>query len=373
MIALVLLAAVAATPTHKAAAKPQAKAPGVAIHQAGPSGKPTISANGPAAPAPTAPASADGWSPPEAAAARASKSEVRLGEPFEVTVDIKHAPGEQWSLDARQKLEPFALIGQSSTVTTEEAGSAGRRAEAAGRSTNDGKLEVTHLVLKLALFKLDKNAVPDLALLARDRAGGAHQLSLPGPTVKGIAPDLSKDHDKRDIHAPVPVWVPNYRLLWLALGVLAALALAIWAFIWWRRRPKHVRAIPETPAIPADEQALAALTALESEGLPSRGEWKEFHLRLSIVFRMYLARRYAFPALDMTSSELIDELGRRSTDGLRLTDISWICSQGDLAKFAKGQPSPDDCKEALSLVRQLVLKTRLRSNTAPGTPAGATA
>jgi hypothetical protein len=178
---------------------------------------------------------------------------VRLGEPFDVTVDIKHAPGELWSLDARQKLEPFALIGQSSKVTTE------------------GSLEVTHLTLKLALFKLDKNVLPDLKLLARDRAGQAHDLSLPGPSVKGVAPDLGKDKEKRDIHAPVPVYVKNYRLLWLGLGILAALALAIWGFVWWRRRPKGARAIPEAPPIPADEEALTALTALEGEGLPGRG------------------------------------------------------------------------------------------------------
>ncbi len=359
MTALALLAALATAAPHPAKPSARKKAPGVAIHQAGPSGKPTVSAKGPLAPAPP-PAAPDvtstgDWSAPEAATARASKGEVRLGEPFEVTVDIKHAPGEQWSLDARQKLEPFALIGQSSTVT------------------NDGKHDVTHLVLKLALFKLDKNALPDLALLARDRAGQAHQLSLPGPTVKGVAPDLGKDHEKRDIHAPVPVLVPNYRLLWLALGILAALALALWGFLWWRRRPKRERAVPEVPPIPADEEALAALATLESEGLPGRGELKEFHLRLSIIFRMYLSRRYAFPALDMTSSELLDELGRRSTDGLRLADISWICTQGDMAKFAKGHPSADDCKEALSLVRQIVLKTRLRPNAAPGAPAGATA
>lgn len=362
MKALALLAALAAAAPHatRPAAPKKPKTPDFAIHQAGPSGRPTVSAQGPSAPVPppAAPSvtSTGDWSGPEAATARASKGEVRLGEPFDVTVDIKHPPGQQWSLDARQKLEPFALLGQSSTVS------------------NEGNLEVTHLLLKLALFKLDPNAIPDLKLLARDRAGQAHQLSLPGPTVKGVAPDLAKDHEKRDIHAPVPVLVKNYRLLWLALGILAALALAVWVFFWFRRRlSRRLKAIVEAPLIPADEEALTALATLEAEGLPARGELKEFHFRLSVIFRMYLARRYFFPALDMTSSELQDELGRRSTDGLRLADVSWLCSQGDIAKFAKGHPSADDCKEALSLVRQTVIKTRPRPSAGPGAPAGAPA
>ncbi|MHB8416520.1 MAG: hypothetical protein ACYDCL_00485 [Myxococcales bacterium] len=303
-----------------------------------------------------APAHAPDWSGPDAASAKASKTSVRLGEPFEVTVEIKHPRGESWSLDPRQNLAPFSLLGQSQATEVAV-----------------GPVEVTRLTLKLALFKLDENALPALQLVARDAKGAAHAFSLPGPTVKGVAPDLSRDHEKRDIHNPVPVVVRSYRPLWLALGVLAALALLIWGALWWRRRPRRERAAPARPEVPADEAALAALGKLEEEGLPAQGRFKEFHLRLSLLLRDYLGSRYAFHALDMTSTELLGELGRRPTEGLRLADISWLCTQGDLAKFAKAQPSTDDCKEALSLVRQTVIRTRVRPPAAPGARAGAAA
>ncbi|HUB06619.1 MAG TPA: hypothetical protein VMB50_06445 [Myxococcales bacterium] len=330
------------------------------VPRAAPASQVTQKAPGPPTPTgipiATAPPTAPDWSGPDAASAKASKTDVRLGEPFDVIVEVKHARGESWSLDPRQKLAPFALLGQSQATEIAQ-----------------DPIEVTRLTLKLALFKLDQNAVPALDLVARDAKGVSHAFSLPGPTVKGIAPDLGKDHQKRDIHNPVPVTVKDYRPLWLALGVLAALALAVWGFLWWRRRPRRERAAPAAPPIPADEAALAQLGRLEEEGLPAKGRFKEFHLRLSLVLRSYLEVRYSFSALDMTSTELLDALGRRSTEGLQLADISWICMQGDLAKFAKAQPSADDCKQALSLVRQTVIRTRVRPTAAPGAQAGAAA
>jgi hypothetical protein len=347
--ALILAAGMAAHPVPKARPTRHPTAKSTPTPTSTPHATPTAIST-------ATPTQTDDWSGPEAASAKASKGEVRLGEPFDVVVTLVHAKGEAWSLDAKQNLAPFALLGQSQATDALQ-----------------GNVETTKLALKLALFKLDANPVPALQLLARDAKGAVHPFSLPGPTVKGVAPDLAKDHQKRDIHNPVPVLVRDYRPLWLALGVLAALALLVWGFLWWRRRPGRERAVPSAPPVPADQAALSALGQLEEEGLPAQGRFKEFHLRLSSVLRGYLERRYAFPALDMTSTELLDALGRRATEGLQLADISWICSQGDLAKFAKGQPSADDCKQALSLVRQTVIRTRERPMVVAGTQAGAAA
>ena len=280
---------------------------------------------------------APGGGGPRSAVATSGVSEARLGQPFTVTVEVKHAPGEHWSLAPTQKLDPFVLIGQ----TREDVPA--------------GKLVTTRFGLKLALFKLGPQAIPDIAL-----AGGPGQaLSLPGPTVKGIAPDIVKDRKRRDIRGPVAVTVRSYRLLWIGLAGLAALSLLVAAAGWWRRRPRRGEAAPAPPPVPADEAALAALAALEGEGLPAKGRFKEFHLRLSLALRAYLSARYGILALDMTSTELQAELARLPTEGLRLADVAWLCAQGDLAKFAKAEPTPDDCKEALSRCRQIVIRTRV--------------
>jgi hypothetical protein len=291
-----------------------------------------------------APVSATGFAAwgPKSAKATAERTEVHLGEPFTVTVEVRHTTGEVWMLEPGTKLDPFKLRSVTRAVQP------------------SGDLEITKLSLELALFDLGPHAVPDLQLVASTPGAkppqAPHEFSLPGPLVKGVA-SATKDAKKRDIHGPVPFKVTSFRVLLYLLGAAAILAAAAWGFAMWRKRPR-----PETvaisPPIPEDQVALAALTGLEIQGLPANGRFKEFHLALSEILRRYLSDRYGILALDMTSEELYRTLSRLPTEGLSLNDLSWVCAQGDLAKFAKAAPTVDDCRQALQLVRQLVLRTR---------------
>jgi hypothetical protein len=278
---------------------------------------------------------------PKSAVASADRSEVRLGEPFAVKVTVKHDPKETWTVAPDQSYAPFSLRGKSR------------------RSYKEGPLAVDEYSLALSLFLLGSHPVPDLKLQGTSPGQPAATFTLPGPVIKGIAPEIEKDKQKRDILGPVPVQVTTLRLLaWLA-GALLLAAVVFFAVRQWRRRPRRALAVP-VPIRPPHEVALEALSALEARGLPAKGQFKSFHLELSEILRRYLGDRYGIWALDMTSGELLEALGRIPTEGLSLSELSWVCGQGDLAKFAKGEPTADDCKQALTLVRQIVLRTRQR-------------
>ena len=281
---------------------------------------------------------------PKSAVALADHSEVRLGEPFVVKVTVKHEPKEHWSIAADQGYAPFSLISQSR------------------RESRDGALAVDETSLTLALFQLGPHPVPDLKLQGTAASEPAATFMLPGPVIKGVAPEIEKDKQKRDILPPVAVRVTTLRpLVWLAAAVAAALLIFL-GIRFWRRRPRRA-AETRVPTRPPHEIALEALSSLEAQGLPAQGRFKLFHLELSEILRRYLGDRYGMLALDMTTSELLEALGRRPTDGLSLSELAWVCGQGDLAKFAKGEPSADDCKQALTLVRQNVMRTRPPSAT----------
>jgi hypothetical protein len=276
---------------------------------------------------------------PKSAVALADHSEVRLGEPFVVKVTVKHDPKEHWSIAPDQSYAPFSLKSQSR------------------HDSKDGSLAVDETSLTLALFQLGPHPIPDLKLQGTAPSQPAAFFSLPGPVIKGVAPEIEKDKKKRDILGPVAVQVTTLRpLAWVAAALAAALLIFL-GVRFWRRRPRRSTATL-VPVRPPHEVALEALSTLESQGLPAQARFKLFHLELSEILRRYLGDRYGMFALDMTTSELLEALGRRPTDGLSLSELSWICGQGDLAKFAKGEPTADDCKQALTLVRQNVLRTR---------------
>ena len=291
---------------------------------------------------------------PKSATATAERTEVHLGEPFTVTVEVHHAPGEVWTLKPGSKLDPFKLRSVTSAVQP------------------GGDLETTRLTLELALFQLGPHAVPDLELVATTPKAKPpqppHEFSLPGPQVKGVA-SATTDKQKRDIRGPVPFKVTSFRILLYLLGALGVLGAALWALRWWRNRPRR-ESVSLAPLVPEDQTALEALGALESQGLPARGRLKEFHLALSEILRRYLSERYGILGLDMTSEELYRALARLPTEGLSLNDLAWVCAQGDLAKFAKGAPTVEDCRQALQLVRQLVLRTRRMIDAAAGATGG---
>jgi hypothetical protein len=281
---------------------------------------------------------------PKSAVAVADHSDVRLGEPFIVKVTVKHEAKEHWSIAPEQSYAPFNLRSQSLL------------------QSKDGALGVDELTLTLALFQLGPHPVPDLKLQGTAPGPAKEQpitatFMLPGPVIKGVAPEIEKDKEKRDILGPVPVQVTTLRpLLWIA-GALAAALLVFLGVRFWRRRPRR-SAEALIPVRPPHEVALEQLATLEAQGLPAQGRFKLFHLELSEILRRYLGDRYGILALDMTTSELLEDLGRRPTDGLSLSELAWVCGQGDLAKFAKGEPTTDDCKQALTLVRQNVQRTQ---------------
>jgi hypothetical protein len=297
----------------------------------------------PALAPPAAPAASPAWGP-KSATATAQRTEVHLGEPFTVTVEIRHDKGEVWTLKPGAKLDPFSLRSVTSAVAPAPA----------------GDLETTRLTLELALFQLGPHVVPDLELVAAMPTAkppqSPHAFSLPGPEVKAI-PTPGGSKQKSDIRGPVPFKVTSFRVLLYLLAALALIAAAWLAIRAWRKRPRRELTVL-TPAVPEDQLALEALTALESQGLPAGGRFKEFHLALSEILRRYLGERYGILGLDMTSEELYQSLARLPSEGLSLNDLSWVCAQGDLAKFAKAAPTVDDCRQALQLVRQLVVRTR---------------
>lgn len=103
---------------------------------------------------------------------------------------------------------------------------------------------------------------------------------------------------------------------------------------------------------------MARLLALKQRRPWDRGQGRTAVFELSEIVRAYLGRRLRFDALDLTSEELLAELRRRRLLGLDLLEISDELSWQDLVKFARAEPSADDCERAIDRAASLVDRTR---------------
>jgi hypothetical protein len=143
---------------------------------------------------------------------------------------------------------------------------------------------------------------------------------------------------------------------WLVLVALAVVGVILYRRYRRKRRPEEFK--PPEIVLPAHELALAELIELRDKRLPERGMLKEFFIALSEILRRYMERRYGFPALEMTTWDLEQEL---TGDGYApiLRDESLILlRESDLVKFAKYVPPFENCDEQLERAFRIVDATK---------------
>jgi hypothetical protein len=271
--------------------------------------------------------------------------EVTLGEPIELRIAVEHDARDVYSLGAFDPA-PLAMAPGAPEARI-------RREDAGG-----GKAR-TLLELRMADYTTLEPRVPDLTL-AVIGPEGARQLSIRGRPLKlrSLVEEEGEQAPERAHHGPKPpVAVMVHSFLWAWL--LAGLALAVLAWVLRRRylRQKRARGEP-LPEVFADDLALERLAALRSAAPWSRGEGRATIFEISGILRAYLGSRLQFNAPDLTSEEFLAELRRRRLIGLDLSGLIEQVGWEDLVKFAKLQPSGEECLMAIDVAESIVRHTR---------------
>lgn len=158
-------------------------------------------------------------------------------------------------------------------------------------------------------------------------------------------------------------WVaPADRTKWLLAGLAAILAAA--ALVWWlRRRSRREEEPPAEPKLPADYVALGELTRIEKMNLLDDGQYKQYYTLITDVVRRYLEARFRVDAMDRTTSELLAELEARRR---RIEKLESLLNEADLVKFAKLVPGIEAGHNAISIAREIIVKTKLPAVTPDG-------
>ncbi|HEX8699345.1 MAG TPA: hypothetical protein VF815_10950 [Myxococcaceae bacterium] len=266
--------------------------------------------------------------------------EAHIGEAFTYELVFTHAKDQRFELVAPKELEQFEVLEQTR-----------QRVDGANGS-------VTTYRLKMSAFELGTLTLPQLVFELT--APGANQsVAVPGMKVD-VRPTLPPNAEEEgaglyDYRAPIEVPIRSWTLVWVLLGVIAA-GLLGWAVVKWLRRPRP-EAVAVKPLAPLDVRTREALDKLRSENLPSKGHVKDFYFRLSEIIRGYLGERYAFEALECTSSELFDRLRKLRTPGLPEAKLMRFVSESDMVKYAKAEATPESCEASLAFGYELVETT----------------
>ncbi len=110
------------------------------------------------------------------------------------------------------------------------------------------------------------------------------------------------------------------------------------------------RSVPLDPR----QAAQAALLKLEEEGLPRKGLFDRFYVTLTGIVRLYIEEVYYLRAPERTTQEFLSEMALHPAfDDETKKRLQEFLVIADLVKFARLNPSLNDCAEAMLAAREL--------------------
>lgn len=157
----------------------------------------------------------------------------------------------------------------------------------------------------------------------------------------------------QDINELKPqITFPNLLPLWVAVAVLGC---GFAGYLGWRLWQRYRRRQEEPGSKPSPwDEAFAALGALPVEEWLEAGQIKRLYYTVSEIVKRYLTRRFGFPAIDQTTSEIIRELKSRRVGSFE--QFMRFFFDADLVKYARYVPPEPG--SVVGWARELVELTR---------------
>jgi hypothetical protein len=222
-------------------------------------------------------------------------------------------------------------------------------------SYSNGKLEFSQQII-LTSFDSGRQVLPPLqftaATLEGDSTFNVYTDSLPVMVSYAATDSIQPFHDIKTIIEVKKSW-PWW--LWALLALAVAL-LVFWIIFLIRFFKKKKSTLPLFPSklSPFDE-AMQSLKELEREGLPENQQAKEFHSRLTAIFKKYLSRKTGRYQLYLTSDEILTELKGLDISMDQISAFAASLRMGNAAKFAKYVPPVYESNQCLQQTKDMIV------------------
>ena len=273
--------------------------------------------------------------------ATVSKVEATIGDVLDFTIVLSAKPGISVAMPELAKdIDGLKII---------------------DRGAEEAK-ELDDRIMTRAWYKLQTETVgsiiiPKLKVSYVDSAAEVNELATDDIyiTVKSSIAEGEQVEDIIDIKPLVNVSAGLSREMLIALiaaGVILLLIVVAVIYYKKKRREEHLLIIPP------HEIAFKELDALKATGLLADGEVKQFHFRLSEIFRKYLEQRYSFSASEWTTEEILPHVKWGLMLDSVLNDmVTSVLKKTDLVKFTDHLPEEKVSSLELSRAYKFVEQT----------------
>ena len=221
---------------------------------------------------------------------------------------------------------------------------------------NDNQYE---LIKKYGLTQFDSGryVIPKLLVKINQKEFRTDSLSI---LVNDVKVDTTKQqmYDIKDIIATEEKPMSEWWKLLILLVLIVASGFASYFII--KRLQKDKKQEEEFFASPI-EKAIAYLQNLDKKQLVQRGDVKEYYSEMTDITRTYIEESIHIPAMESTSSELMEALKKAIADKKmfvnreELDKFKKVLENSDLVKFAKSQPLPFEIETDKKIIDKFLL------------------
>ena len=162
----------------------------------------------------------------------------------------------------------------------------------------------------------------------------------------------------RDIKSTMDVPFPWEIYIPFAIGIILLSAIAYFIYRKIKARPKPEEKVIVASTRPAHEIALEKLQETENDKLWQQGFYKQYHIAVADILRVYIEMRFQIPAMEYTTVETLQAFRTnilKEEDKIRLQNLLVLA---DMVKFAKVHPLPHENEQSMQDALLFVNNTR---------------
>jgi hypothetical protein len=278
------------------------------------------------------------------------KRDLTVGDRFKLELVVKHHRDTKVGEPFSPSLAPFMVLDRKSVT----------------RYAGDTIVDVH--TLTMAAFATGELKIPSFIVPypAEGEVRAAASDSIPLKVASVMPADMKDINDLKP-----QIQFPNFLPIWIILGLLAAAGLG---YLGWRlyRRYRRIM-LYGTPLPDPWDEALAALDKVPADDWLASGHFRRHYYTVSEVLKRYLTRRFGFPALDQTTTEIMRSMKTAKTPGRE--GFGEFFQRADMVKYAKFVPPVTEAAAVVSTARELVKATTPKPEPSPAaqaSPAGQT-
>jgi hypothetical protein len=234
-----------------------------------------------------------------------------------------------------------------------------------GRDLGDGRRSHKFLV-GVAAYEVGELEVPAIPISYIDARGEVRTVETAPITlrIKGLLAQDEANPEVQPLRMPRSALVEDKRIMKLVRwggaifgGAVILTGLVLLIARTFRRRAEAAP-IVELPGRPPDEVALEKLRALRAAGNFAADGYRPFYFAVAEVVRAYLGARYGFDSLELTSTELMDELQKRAAHLANSEgEVANFLADTDLVKFARTGSTDEAALKVLDAAEAIVVST----------------